>query len=178
MPSITTNHAFICLYYYLQRFCNFHKQIFQIQLKCHCSKPIKLQKFLMQWYNERNKQCSRNYYLKVLVNCGAKSIPCILMKLEPPRAGNKLRTQKGQHEQISEGIAQQFLGVFHYAKISRNFGRNKNKTLRYSWKLSGKSDPPPKVVISGPSVPTKTYSSPKILSSNLTSPSLRKKSFG
>ena len=44
-------------------------------------------------------------------------------------------------------------------------------------KLSGKSDPPPKVVISGRSVPTKTYSSPKILASNLTSPSLRKKKF-
>ena len=41
-----TNHAIICFYYYLQRFCNF-----QIQLKYHCSKPIKLQKFLMQWYN-------------------------------------------------------------------------------------------------------------------------------
>ena len=53
-----------------------------------------------------NKQYSRSYYLKVLVNCGAKSISRMLMKLEPPCAGNKLRTQKGQHEQISEGTAQ------------------------------------------------------------------------
>ena len=42
-----TNHAIICLYYYLQTFRNFHKQVFQIKLKYHCSKPIKLQKFLM-----------------------------------------------------------------------------------------------------------------------------------
>ena len=52
MPNIMyllcTNHAIICLYYYPQRFCNFHVQVFQIMLKYHCSKPIKLQKFLMQ----------------------------------------------------------------------------------------------------------------------------------
>ena len=42
-----TNHAIICLYYYLQKVCNFHAWVFQIKLKCHCSKPIKLQQFLM-----------------------------------------------------------------------------------------------------------------------------------
>ena len=45
-----TNHAIICLYFYPQRFCNFLIQVFQIKLKYHCSKPIKLQKFLMQQY--------------------------------------------------------------------------------------------------------------------------------
>ena len=42
-----TNHAIICLYYYPQKFCNFHVKVFQIKLKYHCSEPIKLQKFLM-----------------------------------------------------------------------------------------------------------------------------------
>ena len=46
MPNITTNHAIICLYYYPQKVCNFH-MTFQIKLKYHSSKPIKLQKFLM-----------------------------------------------------------------------------------------------------------------------------------
>ena len=39
-----TNHAIICLYYYPQRFCNLHMQVFQLKLKYHCFKPIKLQK--------------------------------------------------------------------------------------------------------------------------------------
>ena len=42
-----TNHAIICLYYYPQKVCNFHMKVFQIKLKYHCSKPIKLQKFLI-----------------------------------------------------------------------------------------------------------------------------------
>ena len=46
-----TNHDIICLYYYPQKACNFHMQVFQIKLKYHCSKPIKLQKFLMQQYD-------------------------------------------------------------------------------------------------------------------------------
>ena len=49
-----TNHAIICLYYYPQKVCNFHMQVFQIKLKYHCSKPIKLQKFLMQQYKRSN----------------------------------------------------------------------------------------------------------------------------
>ena len=36
--------------YYPQKFCNFHMHEFQIKLKYHWSKPIKLQKFLMYWY--------------------------------------------------------------------------------------------------------------------------------
>ena len=55
MPNITTNHAIICLYYYPQKVCNFHMQVFQINLKYHCSKPIKLQTFLMKQYNVENK---------------------------------------------------------------------------------------------------------------------------
>ena len=55
MPNITTNHAIICLYYYPQKVCNFHMQVFQIQLKYHCSKPIKLQKFPMQQYKRQNR---------------------------------------------------------------------------------------------------------------------------
>ena len=47
-----TNHAIICLYYHLQKICNFHMQLFQIKLKYHCCKQIKLQKFLMQQYNQ------------------------------------------------------------------------------------------------------------------------------
>ena len=39
-----TNHAIICLYYYPQKVCHFHVQVFQIKLKYHYSKPIKLQK--------------------------------------------------------------------------------------------------------------------------------------
>ena len=46
-----TNHAIICLYCYPQKVCNFHMQVLQIKLKYHCSKPIKLQKCLMQQYN-------------------------------------------------------------------------------------------------------------------------------
>ena len=42
-----TDHALICLYYYPQKVCNFHMNAFQIKLKYHCSKPIRLQKFLM-----------------------------------------------------------------------------------------------------------------------------------
>ena len=45
-----SNYAIICLYYYLPRVCNFYIQVFQIKLKYHRSKPIKLQKFLMQYY--------------------------------------------------------------------------------------------------------------------------------
>ena len=41
------NDAIICLYYYPQKVCNFHMWVFQIRLKYRCSKPIKLQKFLM-----------------------------------------------------------------------------------------------------------------------------------
>ena len=40
-----TNHAIICLYYYPQKVCYFYMKVFK--LKYHCSKPIKLQKFLM-----------------------------------------------------------------------------------------------------------------------------------
>ena len=56
MPNITykINDAINCLYYYPQKVCNFHKQVFQIKLKYHCCKPIKLQKFLMQQYNNEN----------------------------------------------------------------------------------------------------------------------------
>ena len=54
-----TNHAIICLYHYPQKVCsNFHVQVFQIKLKCHCFKPIKLQTFLMQWYKTLNKMNS------------------------------------------------------------------------------------------------------------------------
>ena len=45
IPYISCHHL---LYYYPQQFCNFHMQVFQIKLKYHCPKPIKLQKFLMQ----------------------------------------------------------------------------------------------------------------------------------
>ena len=38
----------ICMYYNPQKFSNFHMQVFQINPKYHCLKPIKLQKFLMQ----------------------------------------------------------------------------------------------------------------------------------
>ena len=47
MPNITTDHAIICLYCYPQKVCNFHMWVFQINLKYHGSKPIKLQKILM-----------------------------------------------------------------------------------------------------------------------------------
>ena len=42
MPNITNIYTT-----YQQRFCNFHMYVFQIKLKYYCSKPIKLQKFLM-----------------------------------------------------------------------------------------------------------------------------------
>ena len=45
-----TNHAIICLYYYLRKVCTFHIQVFQIKVKYHCSEAIKLQQFLMQQY--------------------------------------------------------------------------------------------------------------------------------
>ena len=52
-----TNHAIIWLYYYPQRFCNFHIKVFQIKLKCHCSKSIKLQNFLVQQqYKHSNRR--------------------------------------------------------------------------------------------------------------------------
>ena len=40
-----------------RRFYNFHTKVFQIKLKYQCSKPIKLQKFLMQQY--KLKYCHR-----------------------------------------------------------------------------------------------------------------------
>ena len=43
---LNINHAIICLYYSSQEVCNF-KINFEIKLKYHCFKPIKLQKFLM-----------------------------------------------------------------------------------------------------------------------------------
>ena len=46
-----TNYAIICLYYYPQKFCNLHMQIFQIKLKQHCFEPIKLQKFKFKAFN-------------------------------------------------------------------------------------------------------------------------------
>ena len=55
MPNITTYkscyHATICLCYCPQKVCNFLMKVFQIKLKYHCSKSIKLQKFLMQQYH-------------------------------------------------------------------------------------------------------------------------------
>ena len=50
MPNITSKSCFYGLYYYPQKFCNFHVQVFQIKLQYYCSKPIKLQKFLVQQY--------------------------------------------------------------------------------------------------------------------------------
>ena len=47
MPNITYKYAIICLYRYPQTVCNFHMLVFQIKLKYHYSKPIKLQKFLI-----------------------------------------------------------------------------------------------------------------------------------
>ena len=47
-----TTYKSCCYLFILQKFCNFHMQVFQIKLKYHCSKPIKLQKFLMQQYNK------------------------------------------------------------------------------------------------------------------------------
>ena len=48
--------------------CNFHMQVFQIKLKYHCSKPIKLQKFLMQQYKQVIRiilqQSTRNKFIK------------------------------------------------------------------------------------------------------------------
>ena len=35
------NHAIICLYYYPQRFCNFHMWVFEINLKYHCCSSIR-----------------------------------------------------------------------------------------------------------------------------------------
>ena len=35
------------IYYYPQKVCSFHTKVFQIKLKYHCSKSLKLQKFLM-----------------------------------------------------------------------------------------------------------------------------------
>ena len=43
------NHAKICLYYYPQKIGNFHIYVFQIKVKYHCYKPIKLQKFLIYY---------------------------------------------------------------------------------------------------------------------------------
>ena len=40
--------------------CNFNVQVFQIKLKYHCSKPIKLAKFRMQQYKTKNP----NVFLK------------------------------------------------------------------------------------------------------------------
>ena len=62
-----SNHAIInCLYYYPQKVCNFHMYVFQIKLKYHCSKPIKLQKFLMQQYNssKANSKANDRHYRK------------------------------------------------------------------------------------------------------------------
>ena len=42
-----TNYAIICLYYHPKKVGNFHMKVFQIKQKYHCSKPIKLPKFLM-----------------------------------------------------------------------------------------------------------------------------------
>ena len=47
-------YTIICLYYSPQKVCNFHMYLFQIKLKYDCSKPMKLQKFLMWWYNKKN----------------------------------------------------------------------------------------------------------------------------
>ena len=51
-----TNHAIICLYYCLKKICNFHMQVFQINLKYHCFEPIKLQKFLIKQYKGFNSK--------------------------------------------------------------------------------------------------------------------------
>ena len=76
MPNITTNHAIICLYDYQQKVYNFHMKVpvFQIKLKYHCSKPIKLQKFLTSIIRETldsetyQVQLSKSYLLH-LENC-------------------------------------------------------------------------------------------------------------
>ena len=47
MANITYKSCYYLLYYYQQKVCNFHMLVFQIKLKYHCSKPIKLQKFLI-----------------------------------------------------------------------------------------------------------------------------------
>ena len=60
------NHVIISLQYYLQKVCNFHMQVFQIKLKYHCSKPTKLQKFLMQQLQSSSKVLGRMPFLPLL----------------------------------------------------------------------------------------------------------------
>ena len=79
MSNITYKSSVICLYYYLQKVCNFHMKVFQIKLKYHCSKPIRLQKFLVQQYN-------RKYHLKRYI--------IILHPVEPPLSDHPKCTQK------------------------------------------------------------------------------------
>ena len=54
MPNITYKSCYYLFFYYPQTLCNFHVQVLQIKLKYHCSKLIKLQKFLMQQYKDQN----------------------------------------------------------------------------------------------------------------------------
>ena len=51
MPNITYKSSYYLSILLPAKGCNFHMQVFQITLKYNCSKPIKLQKFLMQQYN-------------------------------------------------------------------------------------------------------------------------------
>ena len=50
MPHITYKSCYYLFILLPTKGCNFHMQVFQIKLKYHCSKPIKLQKLLMQQY--------------------------------------------------------------------------------------------------------------------------------
>ena len=56
MPNNTYKSCYYLFILLPARFCNFQMQVFQIKLKYYCSKPMKLQKFLMQ---QCNSLCTR-----------------------------------------------------------------------------------------------------------------------
>ena len=76
MPNTTYKSCYYLFILLPAKGCNFHMQVFQIKLKYHCSKPIKLQKFLVQQYN-------RKYHLKRYIITSSRTSPERSPKMHP-----------------------------------------------------------------------------------------------
>jgi len=142
-----------CLYYGLQHFYSSSRE--------SRSTP---RRFLSEFKDELNA----GDYSVEFVSLGPKNYRCehcaaklLKSKRFPPhqRKGNPVKLRRDEANRLERGVdfaventegntpGCKTSGAFHCAKISRNFGPNINGTVRPRWKFSGKSGPPPEMVL-------------------------------
>ena len=142
-----------CLYYGLQHFYSSCRQSW--------STP---RRFLSEFKDE----LSAGDYSVEFVSLGPKNYRCehcaaklLKSKRLPPhqRKGNPVKLWSDEANRLERGVdfaventarntpGCKTSGAFHCTKISGNFGPNINGAVRPRWKFSGKSGPPPEVVL-------------------------------